>query len=325
MKDKKSPRSPIDLYLVETPFQLLGAYEAIRHFGVPYRLFIRLSGVGRNDEQLQMLARELGVRVDGVLRIQKHSRKDLLLEVSKCCVRILTKYNRIFVGSYFSRALQLIAALTRKRDVVFLDDGVATYLVQEQLKKLGRPLSLFTLFDLPPIRDQRIWVHKFEALRERYRSTISDGRVFIGQNLFASGSITPQAYLKFVMELAEADRSLPLIYIPHRTEPKDLLKKIGDLPFVDIQYPASGIELYFLKKGCVPKEFYSVCSTAIFSLSAMFPQAKFFVVSPDGYDPSKFPHWQRIARGLKSIPNVFFLPRGNAGVAEVKHFQMIDK
>ena len=296
-----------DLYLVETPFQLLSAYEAIKRFGVPYRLLVRFTGVGRNDKQLQVLLSELDVEVHAILKVRKNSRLDLLRTILKQGHIGFLSHNRVFVGSHYSRVLMMLAKWIRKRELVLLDDGVATFLVQEELREINKPVSLFTLFDLEPLPGQSVWKHSFEQLREKYKSNVEDIRVFIGQDLFTSESISKEDYVRFLSILANGGMGQPFFYLPHRAEPDDVVEKIKEISGVTVVYPTSGIELFFLKRAKFPRSFYSVCSTAIFSLSALFPEAKFYVLTPERYDSSKFVHWRAIETALKKIPNVVFL------------------
>ena len=284
-----------DLYIVETPFQLLCAYEAIVYFRRPFKLCLRYSGVGRNDLQLQRLADELDLRPDCSLLIRKHRWQDFLKSAPKYLLLAARSYENVFIGSYYSNVLQVLSRLFRKNQLVLLDDGVATFLVQDELQTKRRPTALYTIFDIPPFGGQNITKNKFSALRRRYSISKRDSIIFIGQELFSSESISQEAYIKFISELASSICS-SLVYIAHRAEPLDVIERVEQIPNVTVVHPPMGIELFFLKEAWQPSTVISICSTAIFSLSALFPETRIQVLQPDEFDPTKFSHWPLIKR-----------------------------
>jgi hypothetical protein len=66
-----------NLLFVESPFQLLNAYEAIYNFDVKnnYKLVIRLSGVKENDKQLKFLIDYLDLKNVEFVLIKSEKKK----------------------------------------------------------------------------------------------------------------------------------------------------------------------------------------------------------------------------------------------------------
>ncbi|WMN61180.1 hypothetical protein NI389_07285 [Pseudoalteromonas xiamenensis] len=120
------------LFIVETPLQLMCAYEAImgKHKD-NYVLVLRESGAGNNDEQMTRVAQLLQleyikckVHIDSVFR-------DTLKELFTLTRLLCVKYQELYLGSYFSRWQMMLRRVIRFNKLNLMDDGVATFLAQK--------------------------------------------------------------------------------------------------------------------------------------------------------------------------------------------------
>ena len=114
------------LFIVETPFQLLCAYEYIQRIDSEYDLFIRKSMVGINDEQINMMITDLELKVTTFLRVKPGCKQHLIIACLKFLFYSSRSYSQVVLGSFFSGLQQFLAKLVFKKNLVLLDDGVAS-------------------------------------------------------------------------------------------------------------------------------------------------------------------------------------------------------
>lgn len=258
------------LAVVETPLQLLCAYEALEGNGW---VILRLTGVGRNDRQTLSLAEELGMRYKAV---NAPPRKPLAMLFAIWAMRrlLFRKYQAVYLGSYFSRFIRSIAVFLRG-PVFILDDGVATLLAQTSMQYSSKRSSIFTFLPVRPLSGQTCIKHSFERLRERFQASERKclGAYFIGQPLVEKGMVDESSYLA-LLQCCLKEAGGKMEYIAHRAESEVILKKVGTFPGLTVRMIDFPVELYFLTKVPPPELVYSCISTALFSLSMILPNSR---------------------------------------------------
>lgn len=295
-----------DLFLVESPLQLLCAYEFLGRGESDFLLVVRLNGNSRNDEQMIVVADLLDLPYLPLKVSPESFFKDSLVE-SPALLKICSqRYRSIFIGSFFSRYFSLIRKCLRFDNLYMLDDGVATFLAQMRMNESNKTYDIATFFDVHPLEGQRKISHSFERIRSRFQSYDEAYSVFVGQPLVDRGMLTSEAYLYLVR--AALDRSdAPLRYFPHRSESSSVLETVSSIPGVTIVKTDLCIELHLLKNKVRPSTVFSSVSSALFSLSSIFPDAKFFACMSQEFDSTNSPHINEIVSALKRSEKIEIL------------------
>jgi len=292
------------IILVETPLQLMCAYEAMSNEIRPTKIYLRLTGRGRNDEQLINMAKILEI---DFFVFSLETRKVILglLRNSMFLIKLFFSGGSVvYVGSYFSKCLRFIKNIIRPDEVYFLDDGMATFLAQQKMKVSGDIESIFTFFNVMPLSGQKIIRHQFDNLMKKFPCQLIKGSYFIGQPLTAHGYVSEDEYINCVKKALEDAQDNQIIYIPHRVEEDAFVDKISQLSGVTVIYTKTCIELFFLKNGFGPEKIYGCSSTAFFSLAGMFPNCALhsYHIPNDKYN--SIPHLEDIYNAMKKIPNI---------------------
>lgn len=289
--------------LVETPFQLLCAAEAIDYFGSPYLLVIRFSGVGRNDKQLKSVAKYLGLSYSGMNANKNFPYIGVLGFFLKNIPYFFVRYDSIFQGSYFSRLQRLVVKFFMAKQHYYMDDGVATFLYQKNFA-CSSPNNLFTIFDLDPVCNQEIVRNRLALLSKKLDVTSkSEGPgYFIGQPLVQKEMVGLKDYVSLI-ERAKTDSGGQIVYIPHRSEEKEILGVYQNIEGVFIKEIDESIEIYLVKNNFFPKKVYGVVSTALYSLSIIYPDSEFFFILPESADLKEAPHYEEVIAAAYKIKN----------------------
>ncbi len=266
------------LLFVESPLQLLCAYQAVDTFQLrktDINIVIRLTKRGKNDSHMLKLADDLGIDFQVITLRPDRLKVDILRASFKLFSILIKRYDIVFLGSYFSRFLSTLRKILRTDAVYYLDDGAATFRVQEKLSETLQTANLFTFLPIRTLENQTVIFHRFEALKERF--SLGDfekkGKYFVGQPVQIMQGISEAQYMKYLIKISERE---PIFYIPHRVEEKTFLEKLENNPNIQVLYLETNIELYFLNSGIVPETVYSVYSTALFTMSNLFDGTRFF-------------------------------------------------
>lgn len=270
----------MNLYIVESPLQLLCAYEAIKVEGQSeYCLLIRQTGRGNNDkhlitcvEKLRLNYQVITVRTDKVIF-------DLVKNVF-FLIEILSKsYNKTYLGSYYSSFLKLIRKFSRQKEVFYLDDGAATLRAQNEIEENKCVINWFTFFNINPIDNQKIYKHNFNSLKYMLKNREVKLSYFIGQPYEKMINFSEEIYLSCLKEISkDYSKENPLIYIPHRIEDISILNEVENIYILYIDTP---VEMFFVLDSIyIPERIYSCYSTALFSLKGIFPNTQVVAVKP---------------------------------------------
>lgn len=268
----------MNLYIVESPLQLLCAFEVITIDNQPYELLIRKTGRGLNDVHLLNCVKILDLNYT----LFELRPEYLFIDFSKNFVLFIrlymANYNKVYFGSIYSSALKLIRKFLTYETALYLDDGAATIRAQLEISKnkLDK-VNWFTFMNLQPLDNQLILKHSFMNLKEKFKKKISSGVFFIGQPVEIMMGFEIEDYGRCVSKIAASlENGETLKYIPHRVEK---IEHIINIPNIEILYLDVPIELYFLTcVGNLPQKFYSCYSTALITLSCLFNEVEIYSI-----------------------------------------------
>lgn len=259
------------LIIVESSFQLLCAYEVISRYQLDYVLVVRMTGVGRNDEQLKQTAAALGVKcVEIVVRVNKLG-LDMLTVWPRLLPIFARRYRHLFLGSYFSGFIRVLRRGLRADHIWILDDGLATLLAQAEMARSSQIHDLVTCLQLSELPGQTVLHHRLESVIALNPVDYTDGSLFIGQPFVEMGMMRSEDY-NAILAASRASSPARITYIPHRVEDVERVAALQRTFDLDIHYPPTCIELDLVRGGRIPRRVFSVMSTAAFTIARMFPE-----------------------------------------------------
>ena len=135
---------------VESPLQLLNAYEAIHAFHLKhYKIIIRLSDNTENDKQIKFLVQYLDLKHIKFLTIkaEKKGVNDYIKLFICKYIFHFRKIDKVFIGNFDSGFFRLILQQIPKEKVILLDDGSKTLAIQNQFTN-NTFYHFFTLYNI---------------------------------------------------------------------------------------------------------------------------------------------------------------------------------
>lgn len=291
------------LIIVESPLQLLCANEAIRYFSCQYELYLRISGNERNDEQLINTAQLLNLEYKLFILNAEKSRLSDLASYGAFIIRksVISRYRKIFLGSYFSKNLRMIAKIfeIRGTPIVYLDDGMATLLAQKLMHINGRASTLFTFFQVCAQDNQVVIKHSFDFLKASFPGEKKlMGTYFVGQKLIEVGLCEDSDYFRVIQKAAHRHPE-GLTYVPHRGENAHTISTIANIRNVKILDCDVCLELYFLKNNIEPRIVYACSSTALFTLPKLFNKTQLYWIDCTKIYTKAVPHLNEINNAIR--------------------------
>lgn len=270
-----------DIYIVESPLQIICACESILRRKSDYDLYIRLTRKGDNDKQSLECARNLNIKYKVFTLSPERVFFDSILNFL-LFIRIITAgCNGLFLGSIFSKYLKVLSFFARRKTLIYLDDGASTLRAYSLMKNNLMPkVNMFTFYNLEWFLNTKTEIHNFELLRESLSYKKSEKSYFIGQPYQNMLGFTKEEYLKAILKIVKNySANEDLIYIPHRMENLDILKNIKGITILKIDIP---IELYFLFKSKTdPKKIYSCYSSALTTLKLFYPESELYSIESE--------------------------------------------
>lgn len=293
------------LIIVETPFQLLCAYEYMLTHVADYRVCIRLSGVPANDAQIMAMTTDMSIKVDKTIMAVPGRKISCLLASAVFWITFAGHYDYVLLGSYLSGLMKVFATLTSKDKTILLDDGMGTLLADRLIhSSCPERYAAFTIFKLDASTYLSYERHFFEGLRRKFpRYLEAEGSsitLFIGQKLIDIGFIDTESYLSTIRWAAAKCDGEKLYYIPHRGESIEHADKIARIPGVEIMRPDGALEYFVLRNGYKPVRLFAITSTALVTLSSLFPTASCYAIFPRGLSKAKFPHWDLVSNYMSA-------------------------
>ena len=292
-----------NLFIVESPFQLLSAIEANAYFMSTSTLIIKYNGNKINELQLKNI-------------IDKYSNFDEVIEVFPIVSNfdaniklfmILNKmiednvfFEKIFIGDYRSYHMRKFFDALNPVECYLLDDGniiidIVKYIELKEdqyyfnglkgtLKKfiyhiqlllfgldqytIRSDISLFTCFELQFNANIKYTKNNFDYIRSLTKSkTIKDVVYFYGSNLKILNITNDleMQYLKYVSDYYRK-QNLDIIYIPHRNETEEKILTIVKQLAIKIKKNDFPAEIQLVLDTEVPRHIASFVSSVLVSL-----------------------------------------------------------
>jgi hypothetical protein len=292
----------MQLYIIESPLQLLSAIEAKKKFlSQKHILIVKYSKEKKNNDQINFLIKNSSW--DKVYKIPFLFSTKLQIIFFCLLANILKKisFHKIFIGEFRSDEMWMMLNSLHPNEAFLLDDGNMTIEVQThylknindynikrkkkkdilfkyfRLKSAKRKMiNLFTMFELKPYINQKIVSNDFSVIASQIKNSgrFSDNSriYFIGANIIELGIVTEKYFfdcMKFINHYYQ-NKNMKVVYLPHRREKKEKLEKMKRLFDFEIQQSEFLLELYFYYKKINPKHIASFYSTALFSLKKIY-------------------------------------------------------
>ncbi|EGR0903994.1 TPA: hypothetical protein ACN33Q_000859 [Vibrio parahaemolyticus] len=259
------------LFIVESPFQLICAFEALNFFGYKkYHIIVRLSGKDVNDKQMKDVVRLY--RDENIsyifFRNSNESLMENLISLVKVLIKIVNK-KEIYIGNAESKFLSLVTRFC-SQPVRILDDGTKTLYLAESERY--RDNLFFTMFDLKG-KQVKYVEHKFSKLNSivcgNKVSRSFSGNYFLGSDISEIKLVTEVAYIDMVKEIINKHQG-SWVYIAHRNESEDKLEVISKKLNMEVKRLKYPIEFIGYECGSIPKLVCSFYSTALISLNKIY-------------------------------------------------------
>lgn len=280
------------LFIINSPFQALCAFEAISHYNIKYPVFY----VFDCDDSRSKIAKLLNNNSISEIELIPFVGTKELFKV----IRTKPHFNNIFIGDFFSYNQYLIGVLLSKRNsqIVYLDDGTATldllpsvnrkryegislrsfaYRCLNMLRFIkGTKESLFSFFDIKGKVPYEIEENTFSFLKANCNDDERRGVYIIGTNSSVipfKGKPYPELLKSLVGSIRKQNPRETIYYCPHRRDTNhydDLLKSLH----IDLFQTEISVEVDFVTKKINPSRIVGFASTALITLKKLFPQSK---------------------------------------------------
>ena len=300
----------MNLFIVESPFQLISAIEASKYFNNEKSLFvIKYNKKQSNIIQLKKIKKLFNL--DNVIEINPllsnfDSNIQLFLLLKKFA-KEKKVFNKIFIGEYRSFHMRKFFDYFSKAESYCLDDGNITYQIFQLIKEkkdeyyfsngfkglikkivykiqlilfglnnleIKRDIKLFTCFDIP--KEDKHIIHNFSNIKKEYEVTESKNIVYFYGAYLEIVEISKEKQVEFLKQVIDFFKKLDLeiVYLPHRLESEDklnLIKNKLNLKIIKNEFPA---EIQLLVDGFIPKYIASLGSSILVTLPKIFPEIK---------------------------------------------------
>jgi len=271
-----------ELYFAESPFQLLSALEAIYYYKPSsYVLVIRYANQS-DAKQLKNMIHLLKLDtsylkiIDGssTCKVRKYFNESAFLI---WMLLYHKKYSRVYLGTTKSRYLNVVRDyFLKEKKIIYLDDGSASLVIQDSFTD-SHSFDYFTMFEMVAFKNQSIITHNFEYFHTQLgidvipkKSTV----VILGNKFYEAGMLSREDSEYLLKKIMDDLGNEDVLYVAHRGESKEKLYSIQKEHKLDVVQYDFPIELYALYKKELPKQVVSLFSTALFSLSKIYPDLK---------------------------------------------------
>jgi hypothetical protein len=265
------------LFFVESPLQLLCAYEAIGYFNLTnYKIYIRLSNKSVNDKQIlnicSLLFNELEQKNIRYLQIETRISIKSIIKILFSKI-ILIKYyfiiDKIAIGNFQSSFFSFLIKWINIKKILLLDDGSGSLNVQKLLTNKNA-IDTFSFFKLEDKINQKIYLNKFSKIKKLFKNKVfNDELIFIGSKISEVQIISEAKFLLLMKKISKYFKK-DIIYIPHRGESKNKLEKINEINNISIMTLNYPIEMIGIYNPAMYKTFISFYSTALFTLKYIY-------------------------------------------------------
>lgn len=284
-----------NIFIITTPFQFLGALEAIFKFGLKDNILLILDNkLENNAKQLTLLIEEHKSLFNTIIRFGFESKSKFFKNVK--LLKQLKKdiFNNLFIGDLGSIQKIYLSNLSA-RNIYLLDDGGKTILIyndfikgkeffkngfrQIRFKLFGlktsfkKKIKFFTFFNLSDNSEIDVIQHNFDYFKELYRLKEKEiqKKIFIlGQPLVENNRVSSDSYERYLNTIITNYPDCEVYYLMHRREVKTQLESYSLKKSLNIIESLIPGEIFFSKMDFKPKAIVGINTTLLFSLKKIF-------------------------------------------------------
>ncbi len=288
MQEKKN------LFIVNSPLQLLNAIEAVYKFNLKNLLLVAIYNRSENNKnQMENKIKEFSF--DEVVRFTPKKGSKYIGYIRLINQLKEYQYDNVFTGELEDPSFRVLVANIKKEKLFLLDEGTSTivdyetkikknkfnkleyklirYLFAGFNLKLKDTINFFTYYDFEPLDGGDVIRNRLEYMRKDFKQNsvdYSDTLFFLGKPLFIFSD--KNEFDIVLQNVLQKYKSKKIVYFPHKDESdtiKNIKKICKDIEFLEINQP---IEEYFLKNGIYPKHIISCSSTALITTKILFDE-----------------------------------------------------
>jgi len=265
------------LFFVESPLQLLCAYEAIGYFNLKkYQIYIRLSNLPVNDNQIINICKLLfnnyeqnNIRYLTIVPNLNFTSILKILLYKVLLVKYIFNLDKIAIGNFQSNFFSFLIKWIKASKVLLLDDGSGSLNVQKLLTN-NNAFDTFTFFKIEKKNNQKIYINNFHRIKKLIKNKIIHNEIiFIGSKISEMKIISESEFL-FLMQKISKYFNKKIIYIPHRGESNQKINKIKNIKNIRIMTLNYPIEMIGIYNQIMYNTFVSFFSTALFTLKNIY-------------------------------------------------------
>lgn len=298
----------MNVFLIESPLQLLNALEAKYYYKLPKEKcdLLVLNGespntikqiMGMVEQQDWNIVKKIGFGKGKLSWITR------MLGV-KAQYKCYKSPDKVFIGDYRSDIMRDFVNTVVPNKTVLLDDGTVSLRINNMLSSekerhaffhnenmgglkriikrlafLGKlppqkhieDLEFFTTYNIEHTLDYPVIKNNYTYLKTVSSDKQTKDEVwFLGSPLSEKGILEEKKYIEYLSKIVEYYKDFDrIVYIPHRAEDPALLQSYGERGFDIIQTNVS-IEFYLMKQEEVPSVIASFYSSALGNLHNIF-------------------------------------------------------
>ena len=299
----------MNLYIIESPFQLLCAIEARSYFKLENEksfLLVKLTKNKKSNVQLKKIANKFSFnKVIFLPQIIALTFSDMFMLFIFFYWKLFNKkFNYLFLGEIKNMVVRSAVNNLNHKNYFFLDDGISTFAIQNELmnnvdiNKLSNDniiigkliffiskllllkvkqdirINWFSCFSLDKLSNQIIIKHQFNFLKSIKSSLICNKNIFhfIGSPISEDGKLSLQDELFHIKKVANYcfHKGFSVEYCVHRRESEIKLNLISSINNIQLRLPTYPLEIDFLLKGISIFEIGSFFSTTLISLPLIY-------------------------------------------------------
>ncbi|MFB2118253.1 polysialyltransferase family glycosyltransferase [Parapedobacter sp. 2B3] len=301
--------SNINLFVVQSPFQMISAIEAANYFKCENNvLIVRLTGEKNNNNQIERLFEFFQwTRVICIRHLLSITVTDNKLAFYLNKIKRNERISYLFIGEIRSRIMQAYIDNLNYDSCFLLDDGVSTavtnkilrensfdltklfkssrrnYLINKLLYKLwgisgkkGKLIHWFSCFNIKAIGSEQVFIHRFEYLKgmmeSRTVTKLENVIFFIGSNLSGVGVMDVSNELRLLKLMAKkySEKGIHVVYCSHRREAQEKLDAINAIDNMQIRTMTFPLEIAFMIEGEYPDRIATFYSSALYTLQKIY-------------------------------------------------------
>ncbi len=251
------------IFYVESPGQIISAFECIGEHSNGNSLYIRLNGNEYNDTQIKNTVSFYLDKIDIKVTYIESNLDFIKYVLSK---KIISNGD-LYLGCHKSKYTRLLNFLGCK--YTLLDDGIASYIYVQN----GGKKPIFTCLDIEPNVGQVVKNHKFEVLKRmvKNKKEFSSVQIFFGAKYVECGIVDISEYVKILRTVIESNKNV--LYVAHRAESDENLALYQDLGMSVIRwnYPS---EIALVISKDVIDRVYGLYSAALVTTKILLPDVE---------------------------------------------------